>query len=109
MLLEKDVTERKVHLLEMKIDVAAAKGTEEEMMKSWQEQLHLQSILFLDYLVSSYLVLSPKIYYEYSDWILIYEINSSKLNWKWILWKSKNNLWRCFVPKNIMFWLIYFY
>ena len=32
----------------MKIDVAAAKGTEEEMMKSWQEQLHLQSILVLD-------------------------------------------------------------
>ena len=29
----------------MKIDVAAAKGAEEEIIKSWQEQLHLQSIL----------------------------------------------------------------
>ena len=39
------VTERKVHLLEMKIDVAAAKGTEEEMMKSWQEEHQMQVVL----------------------------------------------------------------
>ena len=38
----------------MKIDVAAAKGTEEEMMKSWQEQLHLQSILHKPWFKQTY-------------------------------------------------------
>ena len=38
----------------MKIDVAAAKGTEEEMMKSWQEQLHLQSILLFEKLADQF-------------------------------------------------------
>ena len=43
------VTERKVYLLEMKIDVTAAKGTEEEMMKSWQEEHHMQVVLLMLY------------------------------------------------------------
>ena len=30
----------------MKIDVTAAKGTEEEMMKSWQEEHHMQVVLY---------------------------------------------------------------
>ena len=39
------VTERKVHVPDMKFDVTAAKGTEEEMMKSWQEEHHMQVVL----------------------------------------------------------------
>ena len=37
---------------------------------------------------------------EYSDWILIYKLNSSKWNWKWILRKNQKQFEIMFCSKE---------